>query len=468
MTAAQAWRLSAQELAGAYLRGDTDPVAVLDALWARIDRLNPALNAIISRNPDATAAAQESAGRLRAGSPRSALEGIPFTIKDSILAAGMPCTWGSQILKDFMPTHDELPVARLRAGGAVIVGKTNAPEFTLEGYTSNALFGTTRNPWDPRLTPGGSSGGAVAAVAAGLGTFAIGTDGGGSIRRPACHTGLVGLKPSIGRVARGPSLPQILLDFEVIGPITRTVADAELVFRAIAGPDVYDRRSLYRIDDHHTGQPLRLLYVPRFGDAPLDPHVLTSTNAAARSLAALKIDVTEGELPFDVSPMVEFWPILGQVGAAHVLARHPGSENLVGERMRAMAQEGRKVGAERYLAGIEAVDAFRRRVTACYEKFDLIMTPSAAALPWDAEQPYPETIDGRNVGPRGHAVYTGWVNACGHPAIALPGEPAPSGMPTGFQLVGRFGSEDLLLEVARRYESANPWSSRWPALALRD
>lgn len=468
MTAAQAWRLSAQELATAYARGDTDPVAVLDALWARIDRLNPALNAIISRNPGAAAAAKESAARLRAGKPRSALEGIPFTIKDSILAAEMPCTWGSRILKDFVPARDEMPVARLRAGGALIVGKTNAPEFTLEGYTSNPLFGTTRNPWDPRLTPGGSSGGAVAAVAAGLGTFAIGTDGGGSIRRPACHAGLVGLKPSIGRVARGPSLPQILLDFEVIGPITRTVADAQLVFRAIAGPDVHDRRSLYRSDDRRTGRPLQLLYVARFGDAPVDPHVLASTNAAARALAALQIDVTEGELPFDVSAIVEFWPILGQVGAAHVLALHPGSEKLVGERIRAMAEAGRKVAAERYLAGIEAVDAFRRRVTACYEDFDLIMTPSAAALPWDAEQPNPETIDGMNVGPRGHAVYTGWVNACGHPAIALPANPSPGGLPTGFQLVGRFGADDLLLDVGRKYEVANPWSTRWPALALQN
>ena len=463
---AQAWRLSAAGLGAAYASGKTDPASVLAALDERIGKLNPRLNAIIARDPGAAAAARESTARLRERKPRGPLEGIPFTVKDSILAAGMPCTWGSRLMRGYVPADDELPVARLRAAGAIVVGKTNVPEFTLEGYTSNPVFGTTRNPWNPGLTPGGSSGGAVAAVAAGLGPFAICTDGGGSIRRPACHAGVVGFKPSIGRVARGPSLPQILLDFEVIGPVARTVADAELAFRAIAGPDVRDRRSLYRGDDRHAGQPLRLLYVPRFGDAPVDPQVLASTNAAARALAALGIDVSEGELPFDVSPLAEFWPILGQVGVAHVLARHPGSDHLVGERMRAMAQEGRKIAAERYLAGIEAVEAFRRRVTDCYEAYDLIMTPSAAALPWPADQPYPEIIDGRSVGPRGHAVYTGWVNACGHPAIALPGNPSPDGMPTGFQLVARFGADEQLFAIAAQYERVHPWASRWPALAL--
>ena len=460
----ETWRLSAAELGEAYARGETDPVAVLGTIEARIEQLNPVLNAIICRDAGAQAAASESAARLRAGKPRSALEGVPFTVKDSILVAGLPCTWGSRTMRDFLPEADELPVARLRAAGAIVLGKTNVPEFTLEGYTTNALFGTTRNPWNPALTPGGSSGGAVAAVAAGLGPVAIGTDGGGSIRRPACHAGLVGLKPTIGRVARGPSLPQILLDFEVIGPIARSVADVALMFGVIAGMDPRDRRSLYGRDSRRAGDPLKLLYVPRFGDAPVDSRVLGSVNDAARALAALGVEVIEGVLPFDLSPIVEFWPVVGQVGVAHLLAQRPEGEHLVGERMRAMADAGRKIGAARYLAGIESVDAFRRTVTDAFGRIDLIMTPSAAALPWPAEQPYPETIDGKAVGPRGHAVYTGWVNACGHPAIALPCAPSREGLPIGFQLVGRFGADELLLEIAQRYESACPWADRWPAL----
>ena len=164
-----------------------------------------------------------------------AFDGVPLTVKDNIPVRGMRATWGSRIYADWVPDKDELPVAKLRDGGAVILGKTNCPEFTLQGYTDNLVFGVTRNPWNLALTPGGSSGGAVAAVAAGLGPVAVGTDGGGSIRRPAAHTGLVGFKPSRDAVARADGFPVILLDCEVIGPIARTVADTRALFHALAG-----------------------------------------------------------------------------------------------------------------------------------------------------------------------------------------------------------------------------------------
>ena len=169
---------------------------------------------------------------------------MPLTVKDNIHVGGLRATWGSRLFADHVAAEDELAVARVRGQGAVIIGKTNCPEFTLQGYTDNLLFGPTRNPWNSRLTPGGSSGGAVAAVASGLAPLALATDGGGSIRRPASHTGLVGLKPSIGRVARVGGFPAILHDMEVIGPIARTTADAALLLSAIAGPDPRDRASL--------------------------------------------------------------------------------------------------------------------------------------------------------------------------------------------------------------------------------
>ena len=214
----------------------------------------------------------------------------------------MPAAWGSRLFEAFVPEHDELPVARLRAAGAVILGKTNVPEFTLEGYTGNLLFGVTRNPWDLGLTPGGSSGGAVASVALGLTPFAVATDGGGSIRRPASHTGLVGLKPSIGRVARDHSFPQILLDFEVVGPIARTVADAAMIYSVIAGPDELDRKLLFAQQPNGTAdfsaprERLRILYVPRFADAPLDREIADSVAAAARQLGELGHDVDRRRL----------------------------------------------------------------------------------------------------------------------------------------------------------------------------
>jgi aspartyl-tRNA(Asn)/glutamyl-tRNA(Gln) amidotransferase subunit A len=459
------WRLPATELAAAYRRREIDPLTVFDVLADRIGRISPALTAIVEIDAGARAAARRSAERYARGEPLGPLDGVPVTIKDSVLVAGLHCRWGSRLYADYIPAQDELPVARLRAGGAVIVGKTNVPEFTLEGFTTNLLFGTTRNPWDTRLTPGGSSGGAVAAVAAGLGPLALGTDGGGSIRRPVSHTGLVGLKTSIGRVARGPSLPQILLDLETIGPIARTVDDVALAMQVIGVPDAFDRRSIALGDARRRGRPLRLRYVRRFGDAPVDPAILASTDAAARTLASLGLAVEDGPLPFDIAPVAEMWPVLGQVGAAFVAGLHPGREGEIGARMRAQAEAGRGIPATRYLAVVEALDAFRRTVTAAFEHVDVIMTPSAAALPWPADEPFPSVIDGQPVGPRGHAVYTAWVNACGHPGLALPSAPSADGLPIGFQLVGPFGADELLIEIGREFEAAQPWRDRWPALA---
>ena len=462
------WRLPATELAHAFARGALTPRAHLEALLARIERLDPHVNALVHVSSDAVAAAEESTTRHRQGKASGPLDGIPVAVKDNILVRGMPTTWGSRAFQNAVSEHDELPVARLRAAGAVVIGKTNVPEFTLEGSTTNALFGVTRNPWDLRLTPGGSSGGSVAGVAAGLFPLALGTDGGGSIRRPASHNNVVGFKPSIGAVPRYPSLPQILLDYEVIGPIARSVADAALLYNAIAGMDPLDRSSLaaraapatLRAPEH----PVRMLYVPRIGDSPVDPEIADSVAAAVDVLRGIGHEVVEDELPFDVSPVTAFWPLLSQVGVAHVFARHPGAEALAQPRFVEMAQAGRAVSAERYLAGIEAVRMFRQTVAAAFAHFDLIVMPSAAALPWPAEALYPDTIAGREVGPRGHAVFTGWVNACGHPALALPCAPARNGMPIGFQLVGRYAEDALLFAIGSQYEARAPFAHRWPAL----
>jgi aspartyl-tRNA(Asn)/glutamyl-tRNA(Gln) amidotransferase subunit A len=462
------WRLAASRLGALYASGEATPVDVFEALDSRIERVDRELNALIARAPDAHTAALESAARWRAGVPRGPLDGVPIAVKDNILARGMPTTWGSRAFADAITADDERPVARLREAGAIIVGKTNCPEFTLEGYTDNALFGVTRNPWDLRLTPGGSSGGAVAGVAAGLFPLALGTDGGGSTRRPASHTGLVGFKPSIGAIARYPSLPQILLDFEVIGPIARTVADTVLLYNAIAGPDPRDRLSLaaraapVMLD---APPPLRIRLVMRFDDNALDPEIESSVAAAADTLRALGHRVETGSLPFDLGPITRFWPLLGQVGLAQLFERMPEAARLAQPKFVEMAEAGRAVPAARYFDGIEAVRLFRHDVTNAFAEFDLIMTPSAAALPWPAEQSHPPTIAGQPVGPRGHAVYTGWVNACGHPAISLPSTPSRAGLPIGFQLVGRYGDDELLLQIAAQYEAAAPFAQRWPALA---
>jgi aspartyl-tRNA(Asn)/glutamyl-tRNA(Gln) amidotransferase subunit A len=432
--------------------------ALLDHCLARIRRIDPQLNSFVTVNENgARAAARASDERLRAGEPRSALEGIPISIKDNIPVVGMRATWGSRALADFVPERDELPVARLRAAGAVILGKTNVPELTLEGYTKNDLFGVTRNPWDPLLTPGGSSGGAAAGVAAGLVPAAIGTDGGGSIRRPACHTGLVGFKPSTGRVARIDAFPSILTDFETVGPLTHSVADTRLLDAVMAGPDPRDRRSLYAAAPPWPAGSRRILYIPRFGDSPVDPEVAAATAAVAAALARSGHAVREAGVFFDLAELGRTWHVITRAGVAWLLARDGGRLGAVaGASVRAMGGEGENITGADYIDALERVAAFRRRCAEVFAETDLVLTPTAAALPWPADQPYPSEIAGCPAGPRDHAVFTGWVNVAGLPAISLPVALSAAGLPIGVQLVAGFGADASLLEFAQQVAAAHP------------
>lgn len=461
---AKPWALGAVDLCRAYRARSLDPVAVVAALVERLDAIDPAINALPTRDPTLAAQAEASARRFAAGTPRSPLDGVPVAVKDNLLVRGLRATWGTRGLAEYVPDRDELPVERLRAAGALIVGKANVPEFTLEGYTANPLFGVTRNPWDRALTPGGSSGGAVAGCAAGLFPLALCTDGGGSIRRPASHTGLVGLKPSIGAAPRADGLPPLLLDFEVVGPVARSVDDAALLFDAIRGRDLRDRASIALDDAPRAARPWRILAVERFGDAPLDREIAASFDDAARALATLGHVVDAGPLPLDLAPILDFWPMVGQVSLARLFAERPALRELASPKYVDLARAGERVSAEQFLAGLEAVAAFRRSVDALFARVDAVMTPAAAALPWPAAEAFPTTIDGREVGPRGHAVYTGWVNVAGNPAIALPSTPSRAGLPIGIQLVGAVGADLALLDLARAYERARPWADRRPPL----
>lgn len=459
-------RLSASALAGLYARRVLSPVEALEAVLGRVAALNPRLNAIIALDEaGAHAAAAASEARWRAGLPLSPLDGVPFTVKDNIAVAGLPCAWGSAVFRDFVPERDELPVARARAAGLVLLGKTNVPEFTLQGYTDNALFGPTRNPWDLRLTPGGSSGGAVAAVAAGLGPLALGTDGGGSIRRPASHTGLVGLKPTPGRVPRCDGLPAILLDLEQIGPIARGTADLVALLSLLAAPDARDpaARALPPFAVPAVAPRQRILFVPRFGAHPVDPEIAASVAAAARRLEALGHAVEEGQVPFDLDAVNACWGRIGQAGLAWLL-EGKGRVEPAAPMLRDMAAAGYALTASQLFAAMDGLARFRREMAAFFQAWDLILTPSAAALPWPAQEVAPATIAGQAAGPRGHAVFTNFANLGGLPGLALPCAPAANGLPIGFQLVGPAGADGLLCAMAAAWEAAEPWTDRWPPL----
>lgn len=450
--------LSATALAGRFAQGRLSPTEALEAVLARTGRLNPRLNAIIALDEaGARAVAAASTARWRAGLPLSPLDGVPFTVKDNIAMAGLPCAWGSPLFAGSVPERDELPVARLRTAGMVPLGKTNVPEFTLQGYTSNPVFGPTRNPWNLALTPGGSSGGAVAAVAAGLGPLALGTDGGGSIRRPASHAGLVGLKPTPGRVPRCDGLPAILLDLEQIGPIARTSADLVALLALLAPPDARDPLSRAVPPFVVPAAPgrQRILFVPRFGAHPVDPEIAASTAAAAARLAALGHQVEEGAPPFDTELLPALFNPVGQAGLAWLLATRGGEASA--PMLREMAEAGRALPATALFAALDGIAGFRRRMAGFFTTTDLILTPAAAALPWPAEEVAPPVIDGHAVGPRGHAVFTNFANLAGLPGLALPGRPSAAGLPIGFQLVGPAGSDGLLCALAREWEAAEPW-----------
>ena len=460
------WQFGAIELMRLYRERSLAPQAVVKAILARMETVNPRLHAVVSRRDTAVLAeAEASAQRFAQGRPLSDLDGIPLTVKDSLFTVDMPTTCGTAAMSDYQPGHDELVVARARAGGALIVGKTNVPEFANDGYTANPLFGATGNPWNPSLTPGGSSGGAVAAVAAGIAPLAIAQDGGGSIRRPASHTGLVGLKPSLSAWPREHTLPGLLLDFDCIGPVARTVADVRLLFDALRGPAAADRSSLaaaYATGQPRPQAPLRVLYVEHLYDNPLDPQIADRCRRAVHKLETLGHSVEHGSLPLDVGFVLEAWSHIGQVGLAHMFEQHPDWEARASAKYRDAAEVGRRVPAARIWQVSERVRRLRSECVPVFERFDVIVMPAAAALPWPANEPYPTRIDGHEVGPRGHAVYTAWVNAAGLPGLALPCQPSDDGLPIGIQLIGPYGREDLLLDLGEAYEALEPWSDRWP------
>ena len=451
------WQLSAVELAAAYESGDMTPDAVLEATLVRLDAVNPRVNAVVTLDAEgARAAAGESMRRWREGRPLGPLDGVPVTVKDNILVKGMRATWGSRLYAGYVPENDEEPVARLRRGGALILGKTNVPEFTLHGFTDNALFGPTRNPWNLALTPGGSSGGAVAAVACGIGPIALCTDGGGSIRRPAAHTGLVGLKPSRGTVPRGEGFPAILHDFEVIGPVARSVDDIAVAMDVIAGPGWRGSQA------DATPRPLRILHIAAFGDEPVDPVITEAVTEVAVMLRDAGHRV-EHAPRFDLAqPVVAVWPVISSAGLAWLLSKHDNADACVGPALLDMVRTGRTIPATDYIAALNTIAAVGRDFDALFSRIDVLLTPATAAMPWPATGTHPPVIAGRPVGPRGHAVFTPFANALGLPAISLPCRKQPNGMPVGFQLCAAAGRDGLLLALARDCERRSARDPLWP------
>jgi aspartyl-tRNA(Asn)/glutamyl-tRNA(Gln) amidotransferase subunit A len=271
----------------------------------------------------------------------------------------------------------------------------------------------------------------------------------------------------MGAVAREHTLPSLLLDFEVVGPIARTVADARLLFGILRGPLATDQHSFALEAARQppgNNRPLRVLYVPTLEGAPVDPFIAASCRQAADRLQQLGHTVTSGELPLDLRWMAQAWPQVSQIGLAAAFARQPHWRAGAADKYQRMAQAGAALPAALLWDLLAQVQALRRACVGLFEMYDLVAMPSAAALPWPAAEAFPPEINGQSVGPRGHAIFTAWVNAAGLPAVALPAAPAPNGLPIGIQLISAYSSDDSLLALAGHYEALSPWASRWPAL----
>lgn len=434
---------------------------VADSL-ARIATGNETLGAFVHIDAEgALAAARASDVRIAAGARLSEIDGIPISVKDNLWVAGMPANWGSRMWADFVPPADDIVVERLRASGAVIIGKTNTPEFAFSGRTDSPLHGPARNPWDVTLTAGGSSGGAVASVAAGMTPFAIATDAGGSTRLPASYAGLFGLRPSNGRIPRRYGFPPIALDFQAIGLIARTLPDLEMLYKAVSGPDPRDRSSLSR--DLETlprtrGEPITIGWFNEHGAEAVDPEVAAAVRECAELLSGAGCKVVQCEPPYDVAAIREIWTVIGSAGVARAAEIHGNRwADEATDPIKSAARRGLDIRATDLVLALDRLASFRQEVADMWGEVDVFLCPSAASPAWPLDDAFPAQVDGKP----GHAfvqsTFATWVNAIGHPGLSVPVRPHADGRPLGIQLVGRMGDESAVFGVAHRLIAAAPW-----------
>ena len=461
----------AAELVRLYRARKTSPLEVMQAVLARIDAVNPIVNAYVTVARESALAEARRATRAlgRRGTALAPLHGVPVSIKDLTSTKGIRTTWGSVLFKDHVPDKDDLVVERLKAAGAIVVGKTNTPEFGAGGNTFNAVFGATRNPWNPALTSGGSSGGAAAAVACGMGPIAQGTDLGGSVRLPASFCGVVGLRPTPGLI---PAYPKVLAwdTLSVLGPLARTVADVALMLSAIAGPD--DRSPIsYEVD---TTEFTRAVKAPSIkgwriawaldlhGLLPVDEEIARVAESATRVFRSLGGKVETASPDFStMKDIVRGTRALTMV--ALQLDKLPEwrerlQKELVGDIDQGLTRSARDVADSEILRA-----ALWHRVREFMASRDLLVLPTVAIAPFPVEQGYPTAINGRTLD---H--YTDWfsltyaITLTGLPAISVPCGFTRSGLPVGLQIVGRRRQETAVLRAAAAFEASAPWANRVP------
>ncbi len=466
------WKLTALELGRLIARREVRAVEVVEHFLERIEALNPTLNALVTLDADgALAAAQAVDERLDRGETLSPLAGVPVTIKDLTETRGLRTTYGSALLRDHVPEVDAVLVERLRRAGLPILGKTNTPEFGGKFDTENRLFGATRNPWKLSHSPGGSSGGAAAQVAVGMGPIAHGNDGGGSIRVPAACCGVFGLKPQFGRVPFWPRQDSwATLNHE--GPIARSVRDAAALLDLMAGPDPRDPYSLpgppppFLAACEGDVQGLRVAWSPTPGYGRVDPEVQALCEAAARTFEALGCHVEEASARLDFPAEAFLGIIVPRMVAQLERDLPPGFVEQLDPMLAVFLPYADQLSS-RDVARAEFIRLqLYDRVEAFLQQYDLWLLPVMAAPPHRSGEFGPTEVAGQPVESPLEPFFTFPFNLTGHPAASVPAGFTHDGLPVGLQIVGRRFAEATVLRAAACYEAARPWADHWPTIAL--
>jgi amidase len=460
----------ATELVNLYRARKVSPLEVMQAVLARVDQVNLQVNAYVTIvRESALKAARAATSALRRGAKLPPLHGVPVSIKDLEPTKGIRTTWGSKIFEHHVPEEDALIVLRLKAAGAIVVGKTNTPEFGAGANTFNAVFGATRNPWNLALTCGGSSGGAAVALATGMGPIAQGSDLGGSLRIPAAFCGVVGFRTTPGLV---PVYPRELAwdSLSVSGPMARTVVDTALMLAAIAGPDdraplsyAVDTRDFLKAVRNPSVKGWRVAWTPDLnGLIPVDAEVANVAEGAIKVFRSLGAKV-EAACP-DFSEVNDI--VLATRGLSMVALHADKLARWKGEMQKGLVwniEQGLRLMPQEIARGEKLRTTLWHRVRTFMETRDLLILPTVAVPPFPVEQPYPTEINGKPLDN-----YTQWffltygISVTGLPAISVPCGFTQGGLPVGLQIVGRRRQEAAVLTAAAAFERAAPWSDRIP------
>ena len=464
LTTAPCWR-TARETARLIAARELSPADVLHATLARLRATEPHVNAFVTV---LDAAGQRDATRLAAqqaaGAQLGPLHGVPVSVKDLIAVGGAPFTSGSRALEHNIVTADAAAVERLRAAGAIIIGKTTTSEFGCKAVGDSPLTGSTRNPWDTAMTAGGSSAGAAASVAAGVTAVAVGTDGGGSIRIPAALCGLFGVKAQFGRVpvfpvAATPTLAHIC-------PIGRDVRDVALLLAVLSGFDARDPHSVHdRVPDYVAAcerdpRPLRIAWSPTFGYATPEPEVRAIVEQAVQTFAAIGCTIEEVAAPFGDDP-AEIWSAEFYAGVGTRLATTLREQRkLLDPEVAAIVEHALALPAEQYHQAIVGRYALRERMRKLFERYDLLLSPTLPVASVAVGVSVPPGLAGRNL--VSWVSYTYPFNLTGQPAASIPAGFTSKDLPVGLQLVARAYGEADLFAAASAFEAARPWAQRRP------